>query len=305
VAALIVADTVIDLIGRTPIVRLNHRHQNEATILAKLEGYNVSGSVKDRAVKYMIEFAEASGQLTEDKTIIEATSGNTGISVAMIAAAKGYKTKILMSESVSVERRQIIQAYGADLVLTPGSKGTGGAIEEKKRLIMENPEEFVDLGQFKNPVNILAHYQTLGREIIQQTNGNFHAIIVGIGTGGTGVGLSMALKQHNSGIQIIGVMPEIGVRIQGLRNPYDENATELFQESRFDEIISIQQNEVNKIINTARRTAKTEGLLIGYSASAILYIAKRKAKRLGEGKRIVAVLPDDGWKYLSTDLFRG
>ena len=302
---MIVADTVIDLIGRTPIVRLNHRHQNEATILAKLEGYNVSGSVKDRAVKYMIEFAEASGQLTEDKTIIEATSGNTGISVAMIAAAKGYKTKILMSESVSVERRQIIQAYGADLVLTPGSKGTGGAIEEKKRLIMENPEEFVDLGQFKNPVNILAHYQTLGREIIQQTNGNFHAIIVGIGTGGTGVGLSMALKQHNSGIQIIGVMPEIGVRIQGLRNPYDENATELFQESRFDEIISIQQNEVNKIINTARRTAKTEGLLIGYSASAILYIAKRKAKRLGEGKRIVAVLPDDGWKYLSTDLFRG
>ena len=302
---MIVADTVIDLIGRTPIVRLNHRHQNEATILAKLEGYNVSGSVKDRAVKYMIEFAEASGQLTEDKTIIEATSGNTGISVAMIAAAKGYKTKILMSESVSVERRQIIQAYGADLVLTPGSKGTGGAIEEKKRLIMENPEEFVDLGQFKNPVNILAHYQTLGREIIQQTNGNFHAIIVGIGTGGTGVGLSMALKQHNSGIQIIGVMPEIGVRIQGLRNPYDENATELFQERRFDEIISIQQNEVNKIINTARRTAKTEGLLIGYSASAILYIAKRKAKRLGEGKRIVAVLPDDGWKYLSTDLFRG
>ena len=302
---MIVADTVIDLIGRTTIVRLNHRHQNEATILAKLEGYNVSGSVKDRAVKYMIEFAEASGQLTEDKTIIEATSGNTGISVAMIAAAKGYKTKILMSESVSVERRQIIQAYGADLVLTPGSKGTGGAIEEKKRLIMENPEEFVDLGQFKNPVNILAHYQTLGREIIQQTNGNFHAIIVGIGTGGTGVGLSMALKQHNSGIQIIGVMPEIGVRIQGLRNPYDENATELFQESRFDEIISIQQNEVNKIINTARRTAKTEGLLIGYSASAILYIAKRKAKRLGEGKRIVAVLPDDGWKYLSTDLFRG
>lgn len=302
-AALIVADNVLDLIGRTPMVRINHKSPDEATILAKLEGYNVSGSLKDRAVKYMIEYAETSGQLTSDKTIIEATSGNTGISTAMIAAAKGFKTKILMPDSVSVERRQIIQAYGAELVLTPGIKGTGGAIEEKQRLLTENPGEYVDLGQFKNPVNILAHFQTLGREIIQQTNGNLHAVVVGIGTGGTGAGISMAIKQHNQDIQIIGVMPEIGVRIQGLRNPFEQNSTKLYQPSRFDEVVSIQQSEIQYIIETARHTAKTEGLLIGYSAAAILYLAKKKAKQLGEGKLIVAILPDDGWKYLSTDLY--
>lgn len=299
-----VAYNIVELIGNTPIVKLNRfTGNNEAEIYAKLEWYNPGGSVKDRAAKYIIEYAEVSGKLDRSKTILEATSGNTGIALAMIAAAKGYKVKIIMPESVSIERRKIIKAYGAELVLSPGEKGTAGAVELKRKLLEEEPEKYIDLDQFRDPANILAHYQTTGKEILEQMNGKVDMIIVGIGTAGTGVGISLRVKEYNPEIKIVGVVPKLGTSIQGLRNPKEPNPTQLFKREVFDEVIEISKEEMEKVYETAREIAKKEGLLVGISSAAILYVAKKKAKELGKGKRIVAVLPDSGMKYLSTELF--
>jgi len=301
---MIVANSIIDLIGKTPMVKINKlTKENDATIYAKLEWYNIGGSVKDRMALYLIEYAEASGKLNKEKTILEATSGNTGIALAMIAAVKGYKITIIMPESVSIERRKIIKAYGAELILSPGEKGTGGAIELKQKILKENPEKYIDIDQFKDPANILAHYQTTGKEILEQTNGEVDMIIVGIGTAGTGVGVSMRVKEYNSNIKIVGVMPSLGVSIQGLRNPKEPYSTKLFRKEFFDEIIEISKEDIPKIFEVARRMAKEEGLLIGISSGAIMYVALKKARELGKGKKIVAILPDSGMKYLSTDLF--
>jgi cysteine synthase len=301
---MIVANSIIDLIGKTPMVKINKlTKENDATIYAKLEWYNIGGSVKDRMALYLIEYAEASGKINKEKTILEATSGNTGIALAMIAAVKGYKITIIMPESVSIERRKIIKAYGAELILSPGEKGTGGAIELKQKILKENPEKYIDIDQFKDPANILAHYQTTGKEIIEQTNGEVDMIIVGIGTAGTGVGVSMRLKEYNPNIKIVGVMPSLGVSIQGLRNPKEPYPTKLFRKESFDEIIEISKEDIPKIFEVARRMAKEEGLLIGISSGAIMYVALKKARELGKGKKIVAILPDSGMKYLSTNLF--
>jgi cysteine synthase len=269
----------------------------------KLEWYNIGGSVKDRMAKYLIEYAESAGKLSRDKTILEATSGNTGIALAMIAASKGYKITITMPKSVSVERRKLIQAYGAELILSPGSKGTGGAIELKQKLLREDPEKFIDINQFRDPANIMAHYHTTGREIIEQTNGKLDMIVVGIGTAGTGVGTSMRVKQYNPQIKIVGVTPELGFAIQGLRNPNEPYPTHLYQPEKFDEVIELPKKLMSKIRDVARRTAKEEGLFVGISSAAIIYVSLQKANTLGKGKRIVAILPDSGLKYLSTDLF--
>jgi cysteine synthase len=254
---------------------------------------------------YLIEYAESAGFLGGEKTILEATSGNTGIALAMIAAAKGYKITITMPESVTVERRKLIKAYGAELILSPGSKGTGGAVELKRKLLEENPDKYIDINQFKDPANIMAHYQTTGPEIIRQTNGNVDLVVVGVGTAGTGVGISLKLKQFNEAVQIVGVIPELGYAIQGLRNPKEPYPTELYDRSKFDEIVEIPQKENPDIIEMARRAAEEEGLLIGVSAASILYVALKKAKELGPGKTVVAVLPDSGMKYLSTQLYEG
>jgi cysteine synthase len=299
-----VASNILELIGETPLVKINKlTKENEATVFAKLEWYNIGGSVKDRMAKYLIEYAEASGRLTKDKIILEATSGNTGIALAMIAAAKGYKITIVMPESVSVERRKIIKAFGAELILSPGEKGTGGAIELKQKLLKENPEKYIDIDQFKDPANILAHYQTTGKEILEQTNGKVDMIVVGIGTAGTGVGVSLRVKEYNPQIKIVGVTPKLGVSIQGLRNPKEVYPTQLFRKESFDEIVEISKEEIPKTFEIAREMAKKEGLLIGMSAGAIMYVALLKARELGKGKTIVAVLPDNGLKYLSTNLF--
>jgi cysteine synthase len=301
---MIVANNITDLIGKTPMVRINKlTGPNEATIYAKLEWYNIGGSVKDRMGLYLIEYAEAAGKLRNDKTILEATSGNTGIALAMIAAAKGYKIAIVMPESVSVERRKLIKAYGAELILSPGEKGTGGAVELKQKLLKENPGKYIDIDQFKDPANILAHYETTGKEILQQTKGNLGMIIIGVGTAGTGVGTSMRVKEYNPNIKIVGVMPKLGVSIQGLRNPNEPYPTQLFRREYFDEIVEITKEEIPKTFEIARKLAREEGLCVGMSAAAIMYVALRKAKKLGRGKTIVAVLPDDGMKYLSTPLF--
>ncbi|MGQ9781236.1 MAG: PLP-dependent cysteine synthase family protein [Nitrososphaeria archaeon] len=299
-----VADNIFDLIGNTPMVRINRLiGHNDATVYAKLEWYNVGGSVKDRMALYMIEYAEAARKLKKESTILEATSGNTGIALSMIAAAKGYKIAIVMPESVSLERRRIIQAYGAELILSPGEKGTGGAIELKQKLLKGHPNRYVDLDQFKDPANILAHYQTTGREVIEQTQGRLNMVIVGIGTAGTGVGTSMRVKEYDRNIKVVGVMPKVGVSIQGLRNLEEAFPTQLFRRECFDEIIEITGDMIPHAVEVARRTAKEEGLLIGMSSGAIMYVTLNKAKELGKGKVIVAILPDSGLKYLTTDLF--
>lgn len=297
-----VAHSIRDLIGNTPILMLKKISQG-ATIYAKLEWYNAGGSVKDRLALFLIEYAESAGKLDKNKVIIEATSGNTGIGLAMIAAIKGYKVDIVMPESVSIERRKVIKAYGANLILSPGEKGTGGAVELKMELLSRYPDKYIDLDQFKDPANILAHYQTTGKEIIEQMDGKLDVVIVGIGTAGTGVGVSMRVKEFNSNIRVVGVMPKLGVKIQGMRNPKEPNPTQLFRPEYFDEIIEIDNDEIPKTYEVAREVARKEGILVGMSAASLLYVAVKKSKELPKDKNIVVILPDNAMKYLSTDMF--
>jgi cysteine synthase len=301
---MIVAKNITELIGKTPMVKINKITDSEsANIFAKLEWYNIGGSVKDRMALSLIEHAEASGKMDKEKTILEASSGNTGIALAMIASIKGYKITIIMPESVSMERRKIIKAYGAELLLSPAEKGTGGAIEIKQRLLKENPNNYIDIDQFRDPANIMTHYQTTGKEILEQTNGKVDMVVVGVGTAGTGIGTSMRVKEFNPNIKVIGVTPKLGTSIQGLRNPKENNPTQLFKKEHFDEIIEISNEEIEKTFETARRMAREEGLLIGMSSAAVMYVALEKAKEMGKDKVIVAILPDNGDKYLSTKLF--
>ncbi|OGI12668.1 hypothetical protein A3K64_03775 [Candidatus Micrarchaeota archaeon RBG_16_36_9] len=301
---MIVANSIIDLIGKTPMVRINKlTDSGGATIYAKLEWYNIGGSVKDRMALSLIEYAEAAGKLDKEKTILEATSGNTGIALAMLAAAKGYRITITLPESVSIERRKIIKAYGAELILSPAEKGTAGAIELKQKILKENPDKYIDIDQFRDPANILMHYQTTGKEILEQTNGKVDMIVVGVGTAGTGVGTSMRVKQFNPNIKVIGVTPKLGTSIQGLRNPGEPYPTQLFRKEHFDEIVEIEKEEVEKTFEVARKIAREEGLFVGMSSASIIYVALKKAKELGRDKTIVAILPDNGDKYLSTKLF--
>jgi cysteine synthase len=200
------ANNILDLIGNTPMVKIGKLvGEKDATIFAKLEWYNIGGSIKDRMALFLIKKAEEEGKMSPDRIILEATSGNTGIALAMISAVKGYKVTVVMSESVSIERRKIIRAYGAELILSSATKGTGGAIEMKQQLLKENPDKYIDVNQFKDPVNIMAHYETTGKEILEQSDGNVDMIIVGVGTAGTGVGISKRVKEFNPKIKIIGV----------------------------------------------------------------------------------------------------
>ena len=295
---------VLSLVGRTPMVKINKlTNPEDATILVKLEEYNLGGSIKGGMAIYMIEGAEKSGKLTKNKTIIESSSGNTGIAMAKIAAVKGYKITIVIPESVSAERRKLIRAYGAKLILSSGEKGTDGATEMKKKLIAENSEKYADLDQFKNPANTLAHYKITGKEIIKQTKGKLDMVVLGIGTAGSGVGVSKCLKKYNSKIKIIGVIPEIGARIQGLRNSKELKQTKLFQGNSFDEIVEIKKNQVAGAFTVSKMLAQKEGILAGMSSGAALYIALKKATELKRNKTIVVILPDNGERYLSTDLF--
>ena len=276
---------------------------DDATVLAKLEGYNLGGSIKGGMAFYMIKEAERSGKLTKNKTLIEASSGNTGIAMAIVAGVKGYKITIVIPESVSVERRKLIKAYGAELVLSSGQEGTDGATKVKNELLRKNPDKYINLDQFKNPANVLAHYKITGKEIMKQTNGNVDMVVLGIGTAGTGIGVSKCLKEYNSEIKIVGVMPEIGARVQGLRNSEELKNANFFRNNAFDEIIEISKEEVSKTFSIARDLAEKEGILAGMSSGAIMYIALQKAKKLKKGKTIVAILPDNGERYLSTELF--
>ena len=299
-----ISRNISSLIGHTPMLRINRMTgKDSANIYGKLEMFNIGGSVKDRAALTLIEFAEASGLLTKEKTIIEATSGNTGIALSMIGAAKGYAVTIVMSESASVERRKIIKAYGAELVLTPGDKGTAGAIEMKDKLIRENPGKYVAMDQFSNPANIFAHYTGTANEIIDQMGGKVDMVVMSVGTGGTSSGISLRMREFNPEIKVIGVTPALGVKIQGIRNPREPNPSRLIRVDAFDELIEIDEKTKRDAFETGRLAARMEGLLLGMSSSCALHIAIEKAKLLGPGKNIVVIFPDNGFKYLSTELF--
>jgi len=294
---------IFSLIGNTPVVKINKIFPKDIEVYAKLEWFNIGGSVKDRTVFYLLEDKKIKEELKKGKEIIEATSGNTGISLSMMAAVKGIKVTIVMPDSVSKEKKEIIKIFGAKLILSKGEKGTAGAIELKERLLRENPEKYVDLGQYKNERNILAHYETTAKEIINDFSKKLEAVIVGIGTAGTAIGISKRLKQFNKKIKIIGVVPEKGVSIEGLRNPKDKFATRLFNKKYFDEIYEIKKTELPLLSRVALLLARKEGLFCGISSSAVTFVALKKVKEKSCPKTLLLIFPDSGIKYLTTNFY--
>ena len=296
--------SITEMIGNTPMIRIRKLLKpRSADVYAKLEWFNVGGSVKDRTALSLIETAEAAGVLRKGKTIIEATSGNTGIALAMLGAAKGYCVTIVMSEGASIERRKLISAYGADLVLTPASKGTAGAIEHKERLIRENPGKFVSLDQFHDPANPYVHFNTTAREILHQMSWKIDAMVMTIGTGGTSTGIALRLREALPSVKIIGVTPKVGVRIDGIRNPAEPNPSRNVRLDLMDEVIEIDDIQKAMCFETGRRAAREEGLLLGMSSACVLHVSQDVAAKIGRGKNVVTLFPDNGLKYLSTELF--
>ena len=299
------------LIGKTPLLELTHiekKYGLKAKVLAKLEYFNPAGSVKDRIARKMLDDAEAAGKLTPDSVIIEPTSGNTGIGLASVAAARGYRIIIVMPETMSVERRQLMKAYGAELVLTEGAKGMKGAIAKADELAKEIPNSFVP-GQFVNPSNPKAHYETTGPEIFEDTDGKVDIFVAGVGTGGTITGVGEYLKDKKPSVKIVAVEPETSAvlstgvagahKIQGIGAGF---VPDVLDTKVYDEIIPVSNEaafEAGKLIG------KSEGVLVGISSGAAAYAAIELAKRPeNEGKTIVVLLPDTGDRYLSTPLFQ-
>jgi cysteinyl-tRNA synthetase len=292
--------SILAATGNTPLVEIRKLNPNpKVKILAKLEYFNPGGSIKDRIALYMIEEAEKSGLLTPDKTVIEATSGNTGIGLALVCAVKGYKLLLTMSESVSVERQKILKARGAEILLTPGHLGTDGAIEEAYRLSLENPNTYYMTDQFNNEANCMAHYHGTAEEIWKQTKANVSMIVATMGTTGTLMGVSKRLKEYNPDIKIVGVEPYLGHKIQGLKNMKEAYRPEIFEKNRLDKIVNIEDEEAFEM---TRKLAKEEGIFVGMSSGAAMVIAGKEAEAMTEGT-IVVIFPDGGERYLSTPLF--
>ena len=292
---------VLAAIGNTPLVQLVNLNGNPGVnIFVKLEGSNPGGSVKDRPAYYMITRAEKSGQLTPDKTIIEPTSGNTGIALAMIAAAKGYKIKLFMPEGVSVERQMTLQAYGAEVVLTPDKEGVDGAIQQAHQALKAEPKKYFMPNQFDNENNLLSHYETTGPEIYKQTGGKIDVFMATMGTTGTVIGTGRYLKEKIPGIRIIGVEPTLGHSIQGLKNMKENVVPKIYDPAAFDDKVTVQDGDA---FETARLLAVREGLFVGMSSGAAVVGAMEIAGKMKTGN-IVTVLPDRGDRYLSTTLFR-
>jgi cysteine synthase B len=293
--------SVLGVIGNTPLVQLVNLNGNPGVkIFAKLEGSNPGGSVKDRPAYYMIKKAEESGKLTPDKIIIEPTSGNTGISIAMIGAAKGYKVKLFMPECVSVERQLILQAFGAEVVLTPAKEAVDGAIRRAHEALKAEPDKYYMPNQFDNPNNILSHYETTGPEIYNQTKGKVDVFVSAMGTTGTLIGTGNYLKEKIPGIKIVGIEPTVGHTIQGLKNMKESVVPGIYDEDAFDEKITIEDGDA---FETARLLAVREGLFTGMSSGAAVAGALKVAGKMKKGV-IVTILPDRGDRYLSTTLFR-
>jgi cysteinyl-tRNA synthetase len=291
---------ILKLIGHTPLVRLNRLNaQKKVNVWAKLEAFNPGGSVKDRVALSMIEGAEHKGTLTKDKTIIEATSGNTGIGLAMVAAVKGYTLLLAMPESASVERQKILRAYGAKLLLTPARLGTDGAIETVYQMAREQPDLYFLPDQFNNEDNVNAHYRGTAREIWEQTGGKVTLVVATMGTSGTLMGLTRGLKEFNGNIRIVGVEPYLGHKIQGLKNMKESYKPGIYDKNLPDEVVNVDDEDA---FETARRLAREEGLLVGMSAGAAVFVALQKAQALKKGL-VVVICPDGGERYLSTSLF--
>jgi len=302
--------SLTDLIGSTPLLELSNlgrKHGLKATLIGKLEGSNPAGSVKDRIAKAMVDDAEARGLLTRDSVIIEPTSGNTGIGLASVAAARGYRIILTMPETMSIERRNLLSAYGAELVLTEGAKGMRGAIAKAEELAASTPNSFIP-GQFVNPANPEIHRRTTGPEIWEDTDGKVDVLVAGVGTGGTVTGAGEFLKSKNPGVRVVAVEPEgspvlskgtPGVhKIQGIGAGF---VPDVLNTKVYDEIVTVTNEDA---FATGRDLAKTEGLLAGISSGAATWAALRVALRPeSEGKRIVVILPDTGERYLSTVLF--
>ncbi|MFC1608083.1 PLP-dependent cysteine synthase family protein [Candidatus Latescibacterota bacterium] len=293
--------SILDAVGHTPMVRINRLNTNKnVTIYAKLEGYNPTGSVKDRIALKMIEQAETEGTLTTGKTIIEPTSGNTGIGLAMIACVKGYEVEIVMSEAVSIERRKMIEAFGAIITLTPADQGTDGAIRKAHELVETSPEKYFMPDQFSNEYNKLAHYKTTAEEILADTGDNIDYFVSSIGTSGTIMGVGMALKEHDPHIQIVCAHPILGHYIQGLKNMEEAIVPSLYDPSKIDQTIMVDNDQA---FGEARRIVREEGIFVGMSSGAAMHAALEVAKDIKSGT-IVVIFPDRGEKYLSTHLFQ-
>jgi cysteine synthase B len=295
------ADSILDLIGATPMVRIRNLNPNpRVRIYAKLEGFNPTGSIKDRIALKMIEQAEREGALTPGRTIIEPTSGNTGIGLAMIGTVKGYAVEIVMSEAVSIERRKMIQAFGATVTLTDPTKGTDGAIIRARELVRDFPDKYFMPDQFSNQYNQLAHYDGTAQELLEQMGGQIDYFVSALGTSGTLMGVGLALKERLPGVRIVSAHPVLGHYIQGLKNLDEAIVPAIYDARKVDRHIMIETEDA---FDLARRIAREEGIFVGMSSGAALWAARKVAEEIEAGT-IVTIFPDRGEKYLSTALFQ-
>lgn len=303
-----IANSITDLIGKTPLLKLNRINDGAAEVVVKLEFFNPGNSVKDRIAAAMIEEAEKAGKITPDTVLVEPTSGNTGIGLAMVCAAKGYKLVIIMPESMSRERKMLMRAFGAKLILTPAAEGMGGAIAAAQKLVAEHPDTHIILQQFENPANPAAHRATTAEEIWADTDGKIDIFVAGVGTGGTITGVGEVLKKYNPNIKIVAVEPETSPvlsggqkgshPIQGIGAGF---VPKVLNTGIYDEIIPVSGDNA---FETARALAQKEGVLAGISSGAATWAALQLAKREeNAGKRIVVLLPSYGERYLSTPLY--
>ncbi len=300
-------NNIYETIGRTPLVKLNNNSDEMGDILVKVESFNPGGSVKDRAALYMIKDAEEKGMLKKGGTIVEPTSGNTGIALAMIGAAKGYKVKIVMPDTMSIERRKLMEAYGAEVILTEGKYGMAGSVELAEKLVKDNG--YFMPNQFGNINNVKAHYETTAVEILESVKTDIDAFVAGVGTGGTITGVGKRLKEVNPNILIVAVEPKKSPLLSGgkagshgLQGIGANFIPSILDRDILDEIIGIEEEEAYL---QAKHLGKNDGILCGISSGANGAAAVKIAKRLGKGKTVVTVLPDTGERYLSTDLFNG
>jgi len=292
--------SILSVIGNTPLTELVGLNGNSRVrILGKLEGNNPGGSIKDRPAYYMIKKAEESGELTRDKTILEPTSGNTGIAIAMIGAAKGYRVKLVMPGCASIERQHILKAFGAELVLSPSKEGTDGAIRMAHRILQESPDRYYMPNQFENENNILSHYETTGPEIFSQTKGEIDVLVAGLGTTGTIIGTGRYLKEKKPSVKLVAVEPTVGHTIQGLKNMVESTIPTIYHPEELDGKITVEDEDA---FETTRQLSIREGLFVGMSSGAAVAGALRIAQDMSSGT-IVVILPDRGDRYLSTTLF--
>ncbi|MBI5197195.1 MAG: PLP-dependent cysteine synthase family protein [Nitrospirae bacterium] len=292
--------SILDAIGNTPIVEIGRMNPNPAVkIYAKLEGFNPTGSLKDRIAKFMVERAEAAGILTPDKVLLEATSGNTGISLAMFARLRGYRFVAVLPESMSVERREILAAFGTEVVLSPGEEGTNGAIKVAQKMLAENPQQYVMLDQYGNPDNPLAHYETTAVEILRDVPEPIDYFVAGLGTGGTLMGAGRRLKEQNPKTQIIAVQPYPKSGLQGLRSLLEGYTPPILDLNKLDGNEFVKDEDA---FRTVKELAEKEGIFGGISSGAVMFRVLKLARKIPSGV-IVTLLPDAGWKYLSERLW--